>query len=744
MIPVRLLRAFANKPAFVPTGIRIIRRTQATLAETLSTSSIRAPPNPEPPNQVGTKKKKKREKEISIVEKNGGAELDLSPSRRVVKLSESGLGAKTKVKSAKKLDTLGGTKKRKNKGSKDELDVAEAVREPPPTTKAIILRDYQQECIDAVLDHVKQGRKRLAISLATGSGKTVIFTQLIDKLPAPNDTATQTLILVHRRELLEQALRHCMNAYPEKTVEVEMANRHASGVADITLASIQSIVSKDRVEKFNPQNFKLILIDECHHAVADTYMRTLDHFGALHPEKSGGNHPVVVGVSATLSRHDGLKMGTVLDYIVYHKNYIDMISENWLSNVQFTTVQTHVDLSAVRESRGDYNLADLSLAVNTSQTNNITARAWLEKAGKRKSTLVFCVDIAHVTEMTNTFRKYGVDARFVTSHTPKEDRTRLLDDFRAGIFPVLVNCGILTEGTDIPNIDCVLLARPTRSKNLLIQMIGRGMRLSPGKESCHVIDMIGILNRGIISTPTLFGLDPFTILDNATPSSMEKMRDDAKEGLEILQADSSGHDRLWDVPIKHVSFTDYENIWDLLKDSGHEKQIRQLSPYSWVKVGLTDYVLSAAGMVLKISKRADGKYTILQKQSPQWNFFAEQYISQPEKILADNIDSLAHAVRGADTYASEHYPRKMILHSAPWRKAPASSVQLNHLKKMKPEGDWDQKKLTKGQAGDILTRRKFGMAKFERALKQAKKAKETEAKRLEAKQSNEIKVGRLI
>jgi len=110
-----------------------------------------------------------------------------------------------------------------------------------------------------------------------------------------------------------------MDAYPEKTVEVEMANKHASGVADITIASIQSIVSKDRVEKFNPRNFKLILIDECHHAVADTYMKTLDHFGALHPERNDGNHPVVVGVSATLSRHDGLRMGTVLDYVAYHK-----------------------------------------------------------------------------------------------------------------------------------------------------------------------------------------------------------------------------------------------------------------------------------------------------------------------------------------------------------------------------------------------------------------------------------------
>jgi len=140
------------------------------------------------------------------------------------------------------------------------------------------------------------------------------------------------------------------------------------------------------------------------------------------------------------------------------------------------------------------------------------------------------------------------------------------------------------------------------------------MRLSPGKESCHVIDMIGILNRGIISTPTLYGLDPFTIIDNATPSKMEKMREDAKEreqGPEILRAgDLSGPDAteiLRNVPIKHVLFTDYESIWDLLSDTSHEKQIRQLSRYAWVRVGLADYVLSAKGTVLRISQQADGK-----------------------------------------------------------------------------------------------------------------------------------------
>ena len=143
---------------------------------------------------------------------------------------------------------------------------------------------------------------------------------MIERLDSGKDSeATQTLILVHRRELVEQALKHCIRAYPHKVIEVEMANKHSSGLADITIASIASIISKDRIAKFDPAKFKLILIDECHHAVASSYLQTLDHFGALHPAKTVGQHPVVVGVSATLSRHDGLKLGAIIDYIVYHK-----------------------------------------------------------------------------------------------------------------------------------------------------------------------------------------------------------------------------------------------------------------------------------------------------------------------------------------------------------------------------------------------------------------------------------------
>lgn len=144
----------------------------------------------------------------------------------------------------------------------------------------------------------------------------VIFTQLIDRVHPPRPNATQTLILVHRRELVEQAATHCSNAYPGKSIEIEMGNTHASGLADITIASVRSIISGDRMGKFDPHKFKLILVDEAHHIVARGYMDTLRYFGLMEPTDQS---PALVGVSATLSRFDGLRLGAAIDHIVYHK-----------------------------------------------------------------------------------------------------------------------------------------------------------------------------------------------------------------------------------------------------------------------------------------------------------------------------------------------------------------------------------------------------------------------------------------
>ena len=203
-----------------------------------------------------------------------------------------------------------------------------------------------------------------------------------------------------------------------------------------------------------------------------------------------------------------------------------MIEEKWLSNAVFTTVQSQANLSKVRQgASGDFTVGDLSRAVNTDGTNELTVRAWLARAQGRKSTLVFCADVAHVIGLTNMFRKHGVDARFITGNTAKTDRSERLHDFKNRKFPVLLNCGVFTEGTDIPNIDCVLLARPTRSRNLLVQMVGRGMRLYPGKGNCHIVDMVASLETGIVTTPTLFGLDTSELVQEMDLDSLKGLRD---------------------------------------------------------------------------------------------------------------------------------------------------------------------------------------------------------------------------
>jgi ATP-dependent helicase IRC3 len=273
-----------------------------------------------------------------------------------------------------------------------------------------------------------------------------------------------------------------------------------------------------------------------------------------------------------------------------------MIEENWLSKVIFTTVRSKADISQVRKApTGDFQTGDLSKAVNTADTNEITVRAWMSRAASRQSTLVFCVDLDHVSDLTASFRKIGVDAKFITGDTPKQVRSERLDAFRNGEFPVLLNCGVFTEGTDIPNIDCVLLARPTKSRNLLVQMIGRGMRLHPGKENCHVIDMVASLEAGIVTTPTLFGLDPAEMVEEANVEEM-KSRQEQKE-LEAKREERVAETRSPTLPTQQtprtITFTDYGSVYDLIDDTSGERHIRGISvrisgvavppliPHSW-------------------------------------------------------------------------------------------------------------------------------------------------------------------
>ncbi|GAQ44081.1 hypothetical protein AtubIFM55763_002678 [Aspergillus tubingensis] len=622
-----------------------------------------------------------------------------------------------------------------------------APAEPP----LIVLRDYQEECIQSVLEHLAQGHKRLGVSLATGAGKTVIFTQLIGRIPPRNGVHDKTLILVHRRELVEQAARHCRLAYPNRVVEIEMGNSVASGSGDIIIASIRSLTSKDRISKFDPRRFKLVLVDEAHHIVAPTYRVALEHFGLNNPSPDS---PALVGVSATFSRFDGLKLGAAIDHIVYHKDYMDMIDEKWLSNAIFTTVRSEANLSRVRKDKfGDFAISSLSEAVNTTKTNDITVRAWLANAHDRKSTLVFCVDVEHTRQLTEAFRALGFDARYITAGTPRDVRDEQLRAFRNQEYPVLLNCGLFTEGTDIPNIDCVLLARPTRSRNLLIQMIGRGLRLHPGKKDCHIIDMVATLDTGVLSTPTLFGLHPDELLESAKAKDLREKKDAATGAEERTDyppetTPAEEPDTTDDVKL---TFTKYDTIYDLIHDMKSEKHIRSLSRYAWVRVDDDKYTLSdsTGWITLEKTKNTSNKgqkgdppatYTVHHVMKFKSATESTQY-TRP-RLIATAMD-FESTVRAADTFAASEFDERYISTRQPWRQHPATAAQVTMLNKAKiRNGRIAPGDLTRGQAADLITKLKFGGKKRFASRQKKRRAADEKAQELaELRRREQVRVG---
>ena len=438
-----------------------------------------------------------------------------------------------------------------------------------------------------------------------------------------------------------------------------------------------------------------------------------------------------------------------------HRDYVDMIGEKWLSDVIFTTVQSKADISRVKKGvNGDFQSSDLSRAINTDETNEITVRAWLARAQGRKSTIVFCVDLAHVSGLTHMFRKHGIDGRFVTGDTPRQIRSERLDAFKNGEYPVLLNCGVFTEGTDIPNIDCVLLARPTKSRNLLVQMIGRGMRLHPGKANCHVIDMVASLETGIVTTPTLFGLDPSELVNEVDVDQLKEMRErkELEAQRENFAADTTVEDSSRSRPLnRNISFTDYDSVYDLIDDTSGERHIRGISQLAWVQVEQDRYILSTqGGDFMTIEKASSPHHIYCVRHTPRMLETSAPWSKSPfmrSREIA-TAETFSDAVHAADTFASEKFPWQFVSKDQSWRKKPATEGQLAFLNKLRDmDAQLTADQITKGKAADMITKIKFGakgrFGRLEAARKRESRVAEKISQLADMRKREEVKVGPL-
>jgi superfamily II DNA or RNA helicase len=344
------------------------------------------------------------------------------------------------------------------------------------------LRPYQREALERIYQSYKAGKRRVVVSLPTGTGKTVVFAHF----PRFFQMKKRLLVLAHREELLLQARDKFLNVDPELKVGIEQSSSRAPADAKVIIASVPTLgrAGGARLRQLSPEEFFLIVVDEAHHAVAPTYRRIFDHFGLFTP----GNVRYLVGFTATPRRGDKQGLGQVFEEVCYARDLREMIVERYLCPVTGWRINSGTSLDEVKIRHGDFVESQLAAAVNTGERNKLLVAAYLKLANRRRA-VVFCVDVAHARNVGEVFSAAGIAAATVWGEMPRDERRATLERFSRGEIDVITNCNVLTEGFDEPRVDAILMARPTRSKLLYTQMIGRGTRRHPAKTDLLVIDI---------------------------------------------------------------------------------------------------------------------------------------------------------------------------------------------------------------------------------------------------------------
>lgn len=358
------------------------------------------------------------------------------------------------------------------------MDTKGQIRHLPTTCS---LRAYQREALAAVLDAYKAGKRRVIVSLPTGTGKTVVFAHF----PRVFKMKKRLLVLAHREELLLQARDKFRSIDPELKAEIEQAGTHAAADAKVVIASVPTLARGGaRLARFQPDEFSIVVVDEAHHAVAPSYRRIFDHFGLFDSNVSR----YLVGFTATPRRGDKQGLGEVFEEVCYARDMREMIADRYLCPITGWRVDTDLSLDNVKVRHGDFVESQLARVVNTPLRNRLLVKAYRDYSPGRR-TIVFCVDVAHAQEVHCAFAEAGIRAAPVWGELSKDQRRSTLAAFSAGEIDLVTNCNVLTEGFDEPRVDCVIMARPTRSKLLYAQMVGRGTRLHPAKQNLMVIDV---------------------------------------------------------------------------------------------------------------------------------------------------------------------------------------------------------------------------------------------------------------
>lgn len=379
------------------------------------------------------------------------------------------------------------------------------------------LRPYQKEAKDAIFTEWEKGVKRTLLVLPTGCGKTIVFAKVAEECVREG---SRVLILAHRGELLDQAADKIA-----KTTGLGCATEKADKTClgswyRIVVGSVQSLMREKRLGGFPGDYFDTIIIDEAHHSISDSYQRVLEHF----PEAD------VLGVTATPDRGDMKNLGTVFESLAYEYTLPKAIKEGYLSPIQAVTIPLKIDISGVSVQAGDFKSGDIATALDP-YLDSIAQE--MAKYCRNRKTVVFLPLVKTSQKFRDILNKNGFQAAEVNGDS--RDRTEILQDFAEGRYNVLCNSMLLTEGWDCPDVDCIVVLRPTKVRSLYCQMVGRGTRLAPGKEHLLLLDFLWHTERHELCHPAHLICDSEEVAGKMT----ENMEKDAGFPMDIEEAEKT-------------------------------------------------------------------------------------------------------------------------------------------------------------------------------------------------------------
>jgi DNA repair protein RadD len=345
---------------------------------------------------------------------------------------------------------------------------------------SVELRPYQTEMVDRV-ERLLGTAARPLIVAPTGSGKTVIAAELINRVIERNG---RVLVIAHRREIIRQTVDKLMDAGVTPGIVLAGFEKELRPYANVQVAGIQTLHARAiRSNRMPMPAATLVIVDEAHHARARTYQKVLDQY----PDA------LIVGLTATPARGDGRGLGNIFTEIVEAPQIAELIRQSHLVGTK-VYAPVDPDLRGVRTQQGDYAVGQLERRMNTEALVGDVVRDWLQHAERRR-TVCFAVGVEHSVHIKNAFLEFGVAAEHIDGSTPKEERDAILARLKSGETEVVSNCMVLTEGWDMPEVGCCILARPTRQLGLYRQMIGRVLRPAEGKPDAIILDHSGAVFR---------------------------------------------------------------------------------------------------------------------------------------------------------------------------------------------------------------------------------------------------------